>query len=149
MFLTCFSSNGWHSIECSENMIFFKLKEFNSTLIQDSIAKSANIIRSRFYSLNDIFKHFTSFFSFLYSNFNTRFSCYLLLPCSNYNVAFSEYLLFYILCAFLDFPSFWFFNVLFYFLGFPGGLIFEILFSSPDFHSFYIFYIPAAPQDVT
>ena len=147
--MTCFSLNGWHSRECSDNVILVKLKQFNTTLIQASIAKSANIIRSLFYSLNDILKYSTSFFYCLYSNLNTRFSCYLLLLCSYYNIVFSWYLLFYILFAFLDFPSIWFFNILFYFLGFPGGLIFEILFSSPDFHSFYIFYIPAAPQDVT
>ena len=50
---------------CSENMIFFMLKQFNTALIQASMTYSANIIRSQLYLQKEILNLATSFFLFM------------------------------------------------------------------------------------
>ena len=112
----------WMIQFCREIVIFFMLKQFNTALIQASMAYSTNITRSLFCLLKEILNLVISFFLFLVPRFLYS-ACFPWCPCS---------LLFY---------------VLLYVLGFPGTLIFGILFYSLGFFGIIIVCIPAAPQN--
>ena len=114
---------------------------------------SANVRRSMFYSFKEILSIVTSFFLFLVPLF-LIFCLYLkdFFGTSFYYIlivmqGFLDTCFFDILFVFLDSSSTSLFDIFFCFVGFPGTLLFDILFQSLVFHSIYVFYIPAAPQD--
>ena len=126
----------WMILFCSENVIFFMLKQFNNVLIQTSMAYGANIIRSLFYLLREIHNLVISLFLFLtplfwYSFCISGFSWHLLLIYSKSNKGFSWYLLFWhSLCfpVFSLYLAFWCFALYYWFLWYLAFSYF-ILFS--------------------
>ena len=111
----------WMIQFCRENVIFFMLKQFNTALIQASMAYNTSIRRSLFCLLKEIINLVISFFLFLVPRFLYSV-CFPWYPCT---------LLYVLLCV----------------MGFPGTLIFGILFYSLDFFGMKIVCIPAAPQN--
>ena len=146
----------WMIQFCKENEIFFMLKQFNTALIQASMAYSANIM-SLLYLQKEILNLVNLFFSLWYLFFDILFViqdfpdtsfCYILIVMQDFLGTSFYYILtviqdfiggsfFEILFVVLDFPCTLLFDVLFYFLGFliPTFFICQLhlrIFASPD-----------------